>query len=255
MAPASPPAAPGPDNDLSGRVALVTGGSRGLGAAICTALARAGAHVAINYRSHAADAEAVRAAVEVAGRRAVAFQADVSRADAVAALVERVTESLGAPSLLVNNAGITRPQPLESIGEADWDELMAVNLKSAFLCTQAVLPAMRRAGWGRIVFVSSLAAQVGGLVGPHYSASKAGMLGLMHHYATVLAPEGISVNAVAPALVETAMVHDNPNIRPDLVPLGRYGTPEEHAEVVVTLLRTGYVTGQTVNVNGGMYFS
>jgi 3-oxoacyl-[acyl-carrier protein] reductase len=243
------------EDGLAGRVALVTGGSRGLGAAICVALARAGADVAINFLSNANGAEATRRDVEAAGRRATAIQADVSRAAQAQRLVAEVERALGPVGILVNNAGMIRPQKLEDIREADWDEVVDVNLKSAFLCTQAVLPAMRAARWGRIVNVSSLAAQVGGLVGPHYSAAKAGMLGLTHAYATMLIKEGITVNAVAPALVETDMVRNNPAARPELVPVGRFGTPEEFADVVVVLLRTGYVTGQTYNVNGGMYFS
>jgi 3-oxoacyl-[acyl-carrier protein] reductase len=243
------------EDGLAGRVALVTGGSRGLGAAICVALARAGADVAINFLSNADGAEATRRDVEAAGRRATAIQADVSRAAQAQRLVAEVERALGPVGILVNNAGMIRPQKLEDIREADWDEVVDVNLKSAFLCTQAVLPAMRAARWGRIVNVSSLAAQVGGLVGPHYSAAKAGMLGLTHAYATMLIKEGITVNAVAPALVETDMVRNNPAARPELVPVGRFGTPEEFADVVVVLLRTGYVTGQTYNVNGGMYFS
>jgi 3-oxoacyl-[acyl-carrier protein] reductase len=243
------------EDGLEGRVALVTGGSRGLGAAICVALARAGADVAINFLSNADGAEATRRDVEAAGRRATAIQADVSRAAQAQRLVAEVERALGPVGILVNNAGMIRPQKLEDIREADWDEVVDVNLKSAFLCTQAVLPAMRAARWGRIVNVSSLAAQVGGLVGPHYSAAKAGMLGLTHAYATMLIKEGITVNAVAPALVETDMVRNNPAARPELVPVGRFGTPEEFADVVVVLLRTGYVTGQTYNVNGGMYFS
>ncbi|HKI98125.1 MAG TPA: 3-oxoacyl-ACP reductase family protein [bacterium] len=243
------------ESDLAGRVALVTGGSRGLGAAICTALARAGADVAINYLSHGAGAEAVRHEVEATGRRGLPCQADVSQAEAVTTMVALVERTLGPVDILVNNAGLIRPQPPEAITEADWDDLIDVNLKSAFLCTQAVLPGMRERRWGRIINVASLAAQVGGLVGPHYSAAKAGLLGLTHAYATTLVKEGITVNAVAPALVETDMVRNNPNARPELVPVGRFGRPEEHADVVVLLARTGYITGQTYNVNGGMYFS
>lgn len=170
-------------------------------------------------------------------------------------MVREVEASLGPVDILVNNAGIARPKKIEEITEADWDASIDVNLKSAFLCCQEVLPGMRGRRWGRIINISSLAAQVGGFVGPHSSASKAGMLGLTHAYATVLVKEGITVNAVAPALIETEMVLGNPNLRPELVPLGRFGTPGEHADVVVTLARNGYVTGQTLNVNGGLYFS
>jgi 3-oxoacyl-[acyl-carrier protein] reductase len=169
--------------------------------------------------------------------------------------VRETEERLGSIAILVNNAGISRPQPLESISEQDWDEVMNVNLKSCFLLTQAVLPGMRAQHWGRIINLSSVAAQVGGVVGPHYAASKAGMHGLTHFYASRLAKEGITVNAIAPALIETEMVTSNPNARPDLIPVERYGMPEEVADVAVMLARNGYITGQTINVNGGWYMS
>ncbi len=219
------------------------------------ALARAGADVAVNFHTHEAEAKEVCARIEGGGRRAVAVQADVSVARQVAALVESVGGQLGDISILVNNAGITRPQPLETITEQDWDELIAVNLKSVFLVTQAVLPGMRQRRWGRIINLSSVAAQLGGIVGPHYAASKAGLLGLTHSYAALLAREGITVNAIAPALIETEMTAVNPKARADLIPVGRMGTVEETAEVVVTLARNGYITGQTINVNGGWYMS
>jgi 3-oxoacyl-[acyl-carrier protein] reductase len=133
--------------------------------------------------------------------------------------------------------------------------MIAINLKSVFLVTQAVLPQMRAAGWGRIINLSSVAAQLGGVVGPHYAASKAGILGLTHSYAHLLADEGITVNAVAPALIETEMVTSNPNARPELIPVGRFGSVDEAADVVVMLARNGYMTGQTINVNGGWYMS
>ena len=242
-------------DDLNGKVALVTGAARGLGEDIALGLAREGCDVAVNYRVNRDRAESRFARIEAMGRRALPCGADVSVADEVARLVATAAAGLGEVAILVNNAGMVRPQPIEEITEQDWDDIVDVNLKSAFLCTQAVLPAMRRAGWGRIVNISSLAAQVGGLVGPHYSAAKAGMLGLTHSYATLLVKEGITVNAVAPALVETDMVRSSPKARPEMVPVGRFGRVEEHTDVVMSLLRNGYVTGQTFNVNGGMYFS
>jgi len=244
-----------PLSDITGRVAWVTGGSRGLGAAICVALARAGADVAVNYLSRETEAREVAGQVEATGRRALLVQGDVSQDSEVRRMATEVQEAFGPVEILVNNAGIIRPQKLEDITEADWDELVDVNLKSAFLCTQAVLTGMRAQRWGRIINISSLAAQIGGFVGPHYSAAKAGMLGLTHSYATILVKEGITANAVAPALVETDMVRNNPLVSPNMVPVGRFGTPEEHADAVVMLARNGYITGQTLNVNGGMYFS
>jgi len=199
-------------------------------------------------------ADVTHAEIEKLGRRTIAVQADVSLASDVARLVETVEDELGPVAILVNNAGITRPQPITEITEADWDEILAVNLKSVFLVTQAVLPKMRAARWGRIINLSSVAAQTGGVVGPHYAASKAGIIGLTHSYANLLAKEGITVNAIAPALIATEMVTSNPKARPDLIPVGRLGTVEEVADVAVTLAQNGYITGQTINVNGGWYF-
>lgn len=240
---------------LTGRVALVTGASRGIGRAAALALAEAGADVAVNFRYRETEAAEVVRSIEALGRRAIAARADVSRSEEVSALVEQVERELGSVEILVNNAGITRPQALEAITETDWDELLAVNLKSAFLVTQAVLPGMRARRFGRILNLSSVAAQLGGVVGPHYAASKAGILGLTHSYAALLAGEGITVNAVSPALVETEMVTCNPRARPGLIPIGRFGHVDEVASVIVLLAGNGYVTGQTINVNGGWYMS
>ena len=242
-------------DDLRGRIALVTGGSRGIGRAIALGLAAAGADVVVNYRTRAAEAEAVVRDAEALGRRSAALQADVSISSQVEALVGATRERFGPVDVLVNNAGIARPQPLDEITERDWDELIDVNLKSCFLVTQAVLPDMRARRWGRILNLSSVAAQVGGVIGPHYAASKAGILGLTRAYARRLAAEGITVNAIAPALIETEMVTSNPNARPDLIPVGRFGTVEEVADIAVAIARNAYVTGQTINVNGGWFFS
>jgi len=240
---------------LTGKVALVTGASRGLGRAIALALAEAGADVAINYRERATEAEQVRAQVEKMGRRAVSLQADVSRAVEVDALLSRIEQEIAPVEILINNAGVTRPQPLEEITEQDFDDLLRINLKSAFLVTQRVLPSMRAAHFGRIINITSVAAQVGGVVGPHYAASKAGMIGLTHGYANLLAREGITVNAIAPALIETEMVTSNPRAKADLIPVGRFGDSDEVASVAVMLAGNAYITGQTMNVNGGWYMS
>jgi 3-oxoacyl-[acyl-carrier protein] reductase len=242
-------------SNLEGRVALVTGSSRGIGRAIAVALAEAGADIVVNFLRREAEARNVEAEISQLQRRCIGVQADVSSANDVERLVRTGEERLGPIDILINNAGIARPQPMEEIGERDWDEVIDVNLKSCFLMTQAVLPGMRTRQWGRIVNLSSVAAQVGGIVGPHYAASKAGMLGLTHFYANRLAREGITVNAIAPALVETEMVTSNLNARPDRIPIGRYGAVGEVAEVAVMLASNGYVTGQTINVNGGWYMS
>jgi len=229
---------------LDGKVALVTGGSRGIGRAAAIALAGAGAKVVINYKSR--EAEAAEVAAEIG---AAAVQADVSQA----AEVERLVQQAGPVEILVNNAGIARVQGVGQATERDWDELLAVNLKSCFLVTEAVLPGMRARRWGRIINLSSVAAHVGGVVGPHYAASKAGMLGLTHYYAAHLAREGITVNAISPALVETEMVTSNINATPDRIPVGRFGRVEEVADAVVLLATNGYITGQTLHINGGWY--
>ncbi len=242
-------------DELSGKVSLVTGASRGIGRAIAIALGAAGVDVAVNYLTQEGAARETCERVRAHGRRAVAIRADVSQSVEVARLVKTVEEQLGSVEILVNNSGITRPQPLDEITEKDWDDLLATNLKSMFLVTQQVLPGMRARHWGRIINLSSVAAQTGGVVGPHYAASKAGALGLTHSYAALLSKEGITVNAIAPALVYTEMVAANPKARADLIPVGRFGAVEEVADVAVMLARNGYITGQTINVNGGWYLS
>ena len=242
-------------NPLHGRTALITGSSRGIGRAIAIALAEAGADVAVNYLHREAEAQAVEAEIRQLGRRSTTVQADVSSASDVERLARTAGERLGPIDILINNAGIARVQPVEEITERDWDELIDGNLKSCFLMTQAVLPGMRARQWGRIVNLSSVAAQVGGVVGPHYAASQAGMLGLTHFYAQRFAKEGITANSIAPALVETEMVTSNLNTRPERIPIGRFGAVGEVADVAVMLVTNGYITGQTINVNGGWYMS
>jgi 3-oxoacyl-[acyl-carrier protein] reductase len=238
---------------LKGRLALVTGGSRGIGAACALALAGAGADVTVNFKTRAEDAEKVCSAIQKLGRRALAIQADVSQSDQVRKMIGQIEAELGAVNILVNNAAMARQLKVEDITEADWDEHLTVNLKSAFLVTQAVLPQMRAQRWGRIINISSVAAQTGGLVGPHYAASKAGMLGLTHSYAALLAKEGITANTVCPALVDTEMMRANPRATASVIPIGRFGTVEEVASVVLMLAENGYMTGQSVNPNGGWY--
>jgi 3-oxoacyl-[acyl-carrier protein] reductase len=242
-------------DDLSGKVALVTGGGRGIGRAISLALAKAGCDVAINYNVRLDDAESTSRDVMALGRRVIVGQANVASGIEVGTMIRRVESELGEIAILVNNAGIARVQRIEEVSEDDWNEMIAMNLTSCFLVTQAVLPKMRASRWGRIINVSSVAAQAGSIVGPHYAASKAGMLGLTRGYARLLAKEGITVNAIAPALVETEMVTANPNARPELIPIGRFGHVDEVSDVATMLAGNAYITGQTINVNGGMYFS
>jgi 3-oxoacyl-[acyl-carrier protein] reductase len=238
---------------LTGHTALVTGASRGIGAAIALALAGAGAAVAVNYRKRADEADAVVAKISANGGRAIAVAADVSCSTDVTTMVEHVTNALGPIGILINNAGLAIVRGVDDLTEAGFDQTIAVNLKSAFLCTQAVLPAMRARRWGRIVNISSGAARGAGAIGVHYNASKAGMEGLTRGYAARLVKEGITVNAVAPSLIETDMMRGRTDLARK-IPLGRMGHADEVAQSVLMVLGNAYMTGQTVMLNGGMAF-
>jgi 3-oxoacyl-[acyl-carrier protein] reductase len=240
---------------LNSRVALVTGASRGIGKAIALALARAGANVAVNYRERKAEAEETAAAIKSLGGKSVAFQADVSKAKAVTDLVQHVEAALGPIDILVNNAGIALRRNLDELTEEDFDHTIATNLKSAFLCTRAAFPGMRTRRWGRIINISSGAARGAGVVGAHYNAPKAGMEGLTRGYAARLAKDGVTVNAVAPSLIETEMIAPHRSENVGRIPVGRLGTADEVAVVVVMIAGNAYMTGQTVQVNGGMHFN
>lgn len=242
-------------DELSGKIALVTGASRGIGRGCAVALAKAGADIAVNYRLRKEEAEETCSRVRKLGRRAIPFQADVSKAPEVERMIKNVERELGTVQILINNAGIATRYPWHQIPEEGWDEVIAVNLKSAFLTIQAVLSGMREHRWGRIINISSGAAATGGVVGPHYAASKAGVLGLTHAYASFLLKEGITVNAIAPSLIETDMVIEDLQVKPSHVPIGRFGMVEEVSEVVAMLAKNGYMTGQTIFVNGGRYMT
>ena len=239
--------------DLHGKIALVTGASRGIGRAIAVGLAGCGADVAVNYKTKEKEARDTLQQVTSQGRRAIVIQADVSRSADVTNMIATVERDLGPVDILVNNAGIARFQSVEATTEADWDEVLTANLKSVFLVTQAVLPGMRRRRWGRIINISSGAAKTGGGVGLHYTASKAGIEGLTRAYASRLVKEGITVTAVAPSLIGTDMIPDEESRR-KLIPLGRLGRADEVAEAVIFLAGNEYATGQVIALNGGMYF-
>jgi len=240
---------------LTSRTALVTGASRGIGKAIAITLAEAGANVAVNYRERKTEAEETVKIIKALGRKSAAFQADVSNAKAVTDLIQRIEAALGPIDILVNNAGVALRRSLDELTEEDFDRTIATNLKSAFLCTHAVFNSMRTRGWGRIINISSGAARAAGVVGVHYNASKAGMEGLTRGYAARLAKDGVTVNAVAPSLIDTEMIgpHRSENI--GRIPVGRLGTGEEVAAVVVMMAANSYITGQTVQVNGGLHFN
>ncbi len=242
--------------DLAKRVALVTGGSRGIGRAVALALARAGADVAVNYRDRQPQAAEVVGAILAGGRRAMAVGADVASRRAVDAMVKEVEARLGPVDVLVNNAGVATVRGLDDLTEDDFDSTMAINLKSAFLCISAVLPGMRARHWGRIVNISSIAARGGGLVGVHYHASKAGLEGLTRGYASRLAAEGVTVNAVAPGPIDTDMGAPLKAAGQGArVPVGRMGEADEVARAVLMLVDNAFMTGQTIAVNGGLLFS
>jgi 3-oxoacyl-[acyl-carrier protein] reductase len=240
---------------LENRIALVTGASRGIGKAIALALADAGADIAVNYRKEQIAAEEVCSQIAKLGRRAIPIRADVAHSAEVESLVATVERELGPVEILVNNAGISQLKPFAELNEADWDQILDVNLKSAFLVTQRILPGMRSRRWGRIINLSSVAAQTGGVIGPHYAASKAGLIGLTHSYATLLAKEGITANAIAPALILTDMITSNPNASTERIPVGFFGSPDEIGRAAVLLAESDFMTGQTISVNGGWYMT
>jgi 3-oxoacyl-[acyl-carrier protein] reductase len=242
------------DAPLRGRIALVTGGSGGIGAALVQRLGRAGVSVAVGYGSHGERARELAAEIVASGGRAIAVGADMSAPDAPIGIVDVVEQALGPIDLLVPNAGVGDRRATGDVTADDWDRAMAVNLRAPFLMAQRVLPGMRDRGFGRILFTSSVAALTGGIVGPHYAASKAGLHGLVHHLAAREAPHGITVNAVAPALIQaTGMLPGDPGELAARIPVGRLGRPDEVAALMVAVLENAYVTNQVISADGGMH--
>ncbi len=238
--------------DFRGRIALVTGGSRGIGRATAIALGRAGANVAINFLTQEDAANEVALEIKNIGCNASIFQGDVSQSLEVDRMVAEISGKLGPIDILVNNAGQARRLSIDEVTEDDWEQTMSINLKSVFLVTRAVLPHMRAQKWGRIVNVSSGASMTGGSVGIHYSASKGGVDALSRAYASRLVKEGITVNIVSPSLIDTDMIPDK--LVAQNIPMGRLGLPEECADAIVQAASNGFMTGQTIFLNGGRYF-
>ena len=243
-----------PPEPFRGRVALVTGGSGGIGQAISLALAAEGALVAVHYSRGRAAAEKVAAQITGQGGRAVALGADLSSAIAPGELVTATEQALGPIDLLVSNAGVGQQRTLEEVTTAEFDQTLAVNLRAPFLLAQRVLPQMRARGFGRSLFMSSVAGFTGGIVGPHYGSSKAGLHGLVHFLAARFAADGITVNGLAPALIaDTAMLPGDPSELARRVPVGRLGQPAEVADLALAVLGNAYLTNQVISIDGGTY--
>ena len=243
---------------LDGQVAIVTGGSRGIGKAIALELARLGAKVAVNYRSGATEAEQVVAQIKENGGEALALQADVSDKQSARDLVNQVIERWGQLDVLVNNAGITRDKTLKNMEDDDWEKVISTNLNSVYYTVTAARPIMMEKGHGRIINISSFVGQAGNFGQSNYSASKGGIIAFTKSAAQELAKYNVTINAIAPGFTETEMLQQVPEkIREKIlakIPMGRFGKPEEIARAVVFLAADGdYITGQQINVNGGVY--
>jgi len=244
--------------DLTGKVALVTGASRGIGRAIAEALGEAGAGVAVNYREQHGLAEAVVAHIESFGSRGLAIQADVALAPDVESMIDNTVKHFGRLDILVNNAGITHDGLAIRMSDEDWDEVINTNLRGAFLCTRAALRGMIRQRWGRIINMSSIVGRTGNSGQANYSAAKAGLIGLTRSVAREVATRNITVNAIAPGFIETEMTGSLNEAQQqwllDRIPANRLGTVEEVASLVIYLASNAaaYITGQVVQMDGGL---
>ena len=243
--------------DLEGKVAVVTGGSRGIGAEIAKALARNGALVAINYQNSSDKADSIIREIEQEGGTAFAFKADVMAADNVHNFIEEVIKRYGQIDILINNAGITRDKTFRKMSIEEWEEVINVNLNSVYKTTSEVINHMLEKKYGRIINISSIIGQSGGFGQTNYSASKAGLLGFTKSLALETAKNGITVNAICPGFIETEMVAAMPdNVKEAIiakVPMQRLGQTDEVADTVLFLIKSSYITGQEINVNGGLY--
>jgi 3-oxoacyl-[acyl-carrier protein] reductase len=233
------------------RAALVTGGSRGIGRAFAFALAEMGCPVLVNYATNGEAAAEVADTIVAAGGKAIAVQADVTRDADLDRLVSAAHDAFGPIGILVNNTGIANRREVFGNTVADFDETFAVNVRSSYALTQRVIPDMRDQGFGRLVFLSSTAAKTGGVISAPYAGSKAAVEGMAHHYATYLAPHGVTTNIISPAFIATAMMAGG--TLPPHMPVKRFGTAEECAMVLQMIVANGFLNGQTIQVNGGIY--
>jgi 3-oxoacyl-[acyl-carrier protein] reductase len=238
---------------LAGRVALVTGASGGIGAAISRALVDQGVAVAVGYASGRRVAERLVGELSVEGARVAAVGADLEDPGGPQKLVDQASRELGPIDILIANHGTARQASYEDVDAAAFDRTIAINLRAPFLAARAVLPGMRSRRYGRLLFVSSTAAFRGGVVGPDYAASKAGLHGLTHFLASRTALDGVTVNAIAPGFIETPMLPGDPVTLADRIPVGRVGRPEEVADLTLAILRNGYLTNHVFSVDGGMH--
>jgi 3-oxoacyl-[acyl-carrier protein] reductase len=244
--------------DLSGKIALVTGGGRGIGRATALKLGAAGAKVAVNYNASEAPAREVADAIVAAGGEADVFRADVSKAEEVDALASGIIKDWGRIDILVNNAGITRDNLMMRMSQGEWDDVIETNLRSAYFTSRAVLRTMLRSRWGRIVNISSVVGLTGNAGQANYAAAKAGLIGFTKSLAKEVGSRNITANAVAPGFIETDITAGLPdNLKADMlkaIPAERYGQPDDVANVVLFLASdlAAYVTGQVINADGGM---
>lgn len=243
------------EDTLAGRVALLTGASGGIGAALGRRLVAARVRVAFAYGAHPETAEGLLAQARDVGLDALALAGDLANPETPGRLVERTASALGPIDVLIPNAGYAIRREYTEVDLQTWDRTLAVNLRAPFLLAQATVPGMAVRGYGRVLFLSSIAAFTGGVVGPHYAASKAGLHGLVHYLASRVAGQGVTINAIAPALIEgTRMLPAAPDGTPPLpIPVGRYGRPDEVADLAMSVLRNGYLTNQVLSLDGGMY--
>jgi len=245
---------------LEGKIVLVTGSSRGIGCAIAIAAARAGADIVITYNKQADRAESVTAEIRGLGGEALSLQVDVSSRASVQKMISHVLEAFGHIDVLVNNAGILQQKPFLEITDEDWERMMDINLKGAFICSQEVFPVMQKQGKGIIINIASSGGQLGGPLAVHYSASKAGMICLTKSLARIGAPYSIRVNCIAPGLIDTDMTQGEIHSQTGRekigqIPMQRIGTVNDVAHLCLFLASeaSSYMTGQTVNVNGGLF--